>query len=56
MVRKRDFDDVDWSLIEGKVDEVVVDGLKSADDKLAAFESLPTPEREVVYQSLFTAE
>lgn len=53
-VRRQDFDDVDWSLIEGKVDETVVEGLKGAGDKLAAFESLPAPEKEVIYQSLFT--
>jgi hypothetical protein len=55
-VKRRDFDEADWSLIEGKVDETVVDGLKAADDKLAAFDSLPAPEKEVIYQSLFPGE
>lgn len=56
VVARGDFDDVDWSLIEGKVDGTVVDGLKAADDKLAAYSSLPAPEKEIIYQSLFTAE
>lgn len=49
-----DFESADWSRVQGKLPDEVVDGLKSADDKLAVFSSLPAPEREVVYQSLFT--
>lgn len=52
-VRAEDLDGADWSLIDGKLPGEVVEGMKSADDKLAVFASLPDPEKEIIYQSLF---
>jgi hypothetical protein len=49
-----DFDGADWSRVEGKVEANVIEGLRTASDKLAVFDSLPTPEKELIYQSLFT--
>lgn len=52
-VRAQDFDDVDWSRVEGKLPAEVVEGMRDANDKLAVFASLPDPEKEIIYQSLF---
>lgn len=52
-VRAQDLDEADWSRVEGKLDPEIVDGVRTADDKLAVFASLPAPEKEVMYQSLF---
>lgn len=52
-VKAQDFDGVDWSRVEGKLAPEIVDGVRNADDKLAVFASLPAPEKEVMYQSLF---
>lgn len=53
-VRAQDLEGADWSRIEGKLSSEIVEGVKNADDKLAVFASLPDPEKEVIYQSLFT--
>jgi len=52
-VTANDLDSADWSRIDGKLPEEVVGGLKTAGDKMAVFASLPDPEKELVYQSLF---
>lgn len=52
--RAEDFERADWSRVQGKLPDEVVDGLKTANDKLAVFASLPAPEREIIFQSLFT--
>jgi len=53
-VRRQDLDTADWDRVEGKVPAEVVEGLKMASDRLAVFASLPAPEKEIIYQSLFT--
>lgn len=52
-VKAQDFENADWSRLDGKLSDDVVQGLRSSDDKLAVFASLPTPEREVIYQNLW---
>jgi hypothetical protein len=53
-VREGDFDDVDWTQVEGKLPSEVIEGMKDASNKLAVFTSLPDPEKEIIYQGLFT--
>ena len=53
-VTQHDFDTVDWSRVDGKLEDEVIEGLRSAHDKLAVFASLPAPEKEIIFQSLFT--
>lgn len=44
----------DFERLRGKLEDTVVDGLKSSgDERLAVFASLPEPHREIVYQTLF---
>ena len=52
-VCSQDFEGADWSRVEGKLDSNVIEGLKTASDRLAVFDSLPMPEKELIYQSLF---
>jgi len=52
-VSKEDFDNADWSRLDGRMAQGIVDGLKCAEDSLAVFDSLPTPEKEFIYQALF---
>lgn len=48
-----DLDGADWGRLDGKLPTDVVEGLRTADNKLAVFASLPAPEREIIFQSLF---
>jgi len=52
-VSSRDLESADWSRVQGHLPDEVVDGLRSAEDKLAVFDSLPDPEKEIIFQSLF---
>lgn len=55
-VRREDLESADWSRLEGHVAPEVVEGLKTAGDKFAVFASLPTPEKELVYQHVLAAK
>ena len=52
-VSAEDLDDVDWSLLDGKIEEGVVSGMRESEDKLTVFASLPDPHKEIIYQTLF---
>jgi hypothetical protein len=47
-----DLDGADWSRLDGKIDQGIVDGLRESDDKLQVFSSLPAPHREIIAQSI----
>lgn len=49
-----DLADVDFERLRGKLEDEIVDGLKSSgEERLAVFASLPEPHREIIYQNLF---
>lgn len=47
------FDDADWGSLSGKLPDEVVDGLRDAGDRVVVFNSLPAPEKEIIFQNLF---
>jgi hypothetical protein len=51
-VGNTDFDGFNWDCLNGKLEEAVVEGMKSADDKMAVFKSLPMPHREIIAQEM----
>jgi len=55
-VSSEELDAADFSVLRGKLDDDIVNGLSSAsgEERLAVFASLPDPCREIVYQNLFS--
>jgi hypothetical protein len=51
-VSRQALESADWSRVEGKLPAEVIEGLRSANDKLAVFSSLPAPEKELICQNL----
>lgn len=47
-----DLDSFNWDSLGGKLEPEVIDGIKSAEDKMAVFKSLPMPHREIITQSM----
>jgi hypothetical protein len=55
-IRAGDLDGADWSQLDGKLEPEVISGIQSAGDKLAVFDSLPVPHKEIITQTLFTEQ
>lgn len=49
------FENANWDALSGMLPDEVVGGLRDADDRVAVFQSLPAPEKEIIFQNLFAA-
>jgi len=47
-----DLEGVNWDAMPDSLEESVIEGMRTATDKLAVFRSLPMPHREIIAQSL----
>ena len=52
-VHADDLESADWKLLEGKLEPEIINGIQEAGDKLAVFDSLPLPHKEIITQTLF---
>lgn len=47
-----DLNSFNWDSLSGKLEAEVIDGIKSAEDKMVVFKSLPMPHREIITQNM----